>query len=138
MQPIGTVDITVSESSQKVVWKRKPLNGQAADYFHGTNCTVIAADDFRCDQLSQSSGVPKLAWDLEAWPEMAGGNSYIDNHLVSWILWFTSSANAPSILTVGGFGLLSNYVASILIIVAALFTPLVAYSLYVKVKEWFS
>jgi hypothetical protein len=108
MHLIERLDLTVSPAAQKVAWKKTQADGSSADYTTGTNCTVIGAHDFKCDQLSQSKGTLTAATYGDSWPELWGKNVIFDGHFLSWHLWFTSSAQSPSSAAVGTFSLFAN------------------------------
>jgi hypothetical protein len=106
--PIERVDVTVSPSAQKVVWKKTQLDGSSADYVTGTGCTVIDGDDFRCAQLAQNKGALLPVVGPDSWPDLMGINVHIDDHFISWILWDLSSAKSHAKVPLSTFNLLAT------------------------------
>lgn len=99
--PTQRLDVTVSPSAQRVAWKATTPDGSEGSYTTGTHCAVIAFDDFRCDELALNHG----SLDYEG--------AITDDHLISWILWATSSANRTTRISKNLFDLTSNTFASV-------------------------
>jgi hypothetical protein len=136
VRPVETIAVTVSLDAQKVVWKRRPLDG-GETYEIGTHCIVIGSADFNCDQLTKDRGQLELA-DAQSFPEEFSPKAYVDNHLISWILWLSSNQNGSSTLSVGTYTLLNNSFMSVVIVIAAPLGVLAAIGMFVALRNDFN
>jgi len=123
--PFERLDVTVSPAAQKVAWKRTQLDGTSVDYTNGSNCTVISGRDFSCSQLMERAGGLHLLDADVSWIETH--NSRVDDHLISWMIWEMSDAKSPAKITLAFFNLLSNSVASVVMVTAVVIAGLVAW-----------
>jgi hypothetical protein len=111
VHPVERLDITVSTSAQKVAWKTTELDNSTA-YTTATHCTVIAEDDFKCDELAMTQA------------SLAYVDQLTDDHLISWILWKTSYAGNPNKMDRMAFKLLANGIVSYLAVFLAVIAGL--------------
>jgi hypothetical protein len=126
--PIERLDLTVGPAAQKVAWKKTQLRESSGTYVTGTNCTVISTDDFRCDELSFSKGTLVAAIYEDSWAELLGNTPVFDDHFLSWVMWYTSTASSPSSVAVGTFNLFANFAVDLVLGIAATIGVLIGWA----------